>query len=84
MMSKSKIADPTAAYDTSDTVSLGGILGGGAKKKAWKALDVAADLPHKKIKSFCNHGAHFDARNPFDGFGLRRVGPAATPTAATW
>jgi hypothetical protein len=51
MASKTRIADVSAAYDTSDTMSVGDVFGGATKKKARKATDAIADPGQKRAKT---------------------------------
>jgi hypothetical protein len=43
MASKTRIADVCAAYDTTETMSIGDVLGDAAKKKVRKAMEAIAD-----------------------------------------
>lgn len=51
MSNKTRIADMSAAYDTSDGLSVGDVIGANTKQKARKASDAVADPSHKWVKA---------------------------------
>jgi hypothetical protein len=51
MLNKTRIADVGAAYDTLDTMSIGGVLGVGGGKKSRKAGEAVIDAGPKRSKT---------------------------------